>query len=144
MVSGLMGVIIPAIVVLILATLTLNSFISAKNSTGRVGVMRALGANTVNVGAMQIPRAVPVCFLVCVIGIIGTAIGTSLANEVVNEYVAEAYPALPEGVITFAEYSHLRMVIDCLVTIALSALGGCIPVLAVRNVKPIKIIKAKE
>lgn len=96
------------------------------------------------VGAMFLLQIAAMSLFVCAVGAIGCAVGVHIADGVVAEYVAEAYPAAVFGNISIASYDSAVMAADCAVAAAVVAACGSVPVLAVRKINPVSIIRARE
>lgn len=144
MLAELLTYIAFAVAALIVIVLLLNAYITVRGGMYQIGMLRALGSTTARVGGMFLLQIVAMALFVCAVGAAGCALGVHIADGVVADYVAEAYPAAVFGNISIASYDSGIMAADCAVAAAVVAACGSIPVLAVRKINPVSIIRARE
>lgn len=142
--AELLGYIAAAAVVLMLLMVGLSVVLTLRGGMFEIGMLRALGCSTAKVGSMFLMQVALMCVVVCVIGAAGGAIGTAVADDAVVAHFEEAYPVAALSDLSVAEYDSAHMAADCAVAVAVLAASGILPVLAVRRVDPVKIIRAKE
>ena len=143
-IAELLGYIAVAVAVLTVLLVALTAAITLRSGIFEIGMLRALGCTTARVGAMFLLQVAVMCITVCVIGAVGAALGTAFADGAVAANIEEAYPMVTLVDLHVASYDNALMAADCAVAAAVTAASGIIPVLAVRRVRPVRIIRAKE
>ena len=143
-IAELLGYIAVAVAVLTVLMVALTAAITLRSGIFEIGMLRALGCTTARVGAMFLLQVAVMCITVCVIGAVGAALGTAFADGAVAANIEEAYPMVTLVDLHVASYDNALMAADCAVAAAVTAASGIIPVLAVRRVRPVRIIRAKE
>ncbi|MBO5777614.1 MAG: ABC transporter ATP-binding protein/permease [Clostridia bacterium] len=109
-----------------------------------IGVMRALGTRLSDLSWIFILQMLFAGLIICLISSIGLFVAVDISNNILSEsfMVLLQNSALKDfKIITF---KSAALMIDIAVVIAITIVSALVPILTIRNIKPMKIIRAKE
>ncbi|MBR4303837.1 MAG: hypothetical protein IKT81_00760, partial [Clostridia bacterium] len=109
-----------------------------------IGILKALGTQNSTVGKIFGLQVGLIAALSCVLTTVGYYFTVGLTNTLLIESL-HAYAStwvIPD--LDFLVFKPEIAVFNCLLTFALSAVALVIPLIKIKSIKPVKIIKAKE
>lgn len=109
-----------------------------------IGILKALGAKNATVGAIFGMQVVCIALLTCALSTAGYFLFIDLANDVLMESLTRIAPSRILLNIDFLTFQPTIAAINCAMICAMSALALTVPLLKIRKVEPVKIIRARE
>lgn len=109
----------------------------------QVGIMKSLGGKTLQIASIFLAQPLIVGALTVVFSILGILAATAAANAILLNSM-QAHMALNIRTFDIIEFYPNLAVIDLILVVILTMISAFAPVLAIHNIKPINIIKAKE
>lgn len=115
-----------------------------KDKLHEIGILKALGTKNTTVGALFGMQVVCIALLTCILSTLGYFLFIGLANDVLMASLTSLAPSriLPD--IDFLTFRPAIAALNCALICALSALALTVPLLKIRKVEPVKIIRARE
>ena len=115
-----------------------------KDKMHEIGILKALGTSNKSVAVVFGLQITLIAILTCIMTTMGYYYFIDLANDVLIEslkQLASSYVVLDLQFLTFKFDIALT---NCILILLLSATSLLIPIIKIKNIKPVKIIKAKE
>ena len=109
----------------------------------QTGVIKALGGNTADISKIFVLNTLIVGITASVISALASIAAVNAANEVLIGSI-QAYSKLELNNYEIIKTFPLLLVTDSLIMIFISFISALLPVLFLKRIKPVKIIKAKE
>ena len=109
-----------------------------------IGIMKALGAKNSTIGVVFGLQIALIAILTCVLATIGYFVLIDLANVVLVESLKQLAPNRIVLDLNFLSFKPNIAAINCILTITLSIISLVAPMIKIKNIKPVKIIKAKD
>ena len=132
-----------AMVLLIASYLVLFGVRSIKASRYQIGVIKALGGNTADISKIFVLNTLIVGITASVISALASLAAINAANEILIGSI-QAYSKLELNNYEIIKTFPLLLVTDSLIMIFISFISALLPVLFLKRIKPVEIIKAKE
>ena len=117
---------------------------AVKEKKYEIGVIKALGGKGGNLSLIFSVEIAIVGLLTCVFSWIGLYLFIGVANDVLVASLAELATSHVVRDMSFLVFNPTIMGLDCLGVMGFTLLSTAVPMLALRNIKPVNIIKAKE
>ena len=105
--------------------------------------MKSLGGKTIQIASIFLAQPLIVGAMTIVLSIFGIWGATTLANAILLNSM-QTHMALNIHTFEIIEFYPNLAAIDLIIVVILTMISACAPVLAIHNIKPINIIKAKE
>lgn len=136
---------IAEIILLVVCALFLVNFgvSSVKRNTYQIGVIKALGSKTSQISGIFVRQTLLVGLLILCLSVGGIYFITQFANAVLLEAL-KAYLSSFIFDITIIKFIPELVCLDLMMVMIISLISAFVPIVWVHNIKPIKIIKAKE
>ena len=132
-----------ATVLLIATYLILFGVKSIKTSRYQIGVIKALGGNTKDISTIFVLNTLIVGIAASLISVLMSIAVISAANEILTSSI-QAYSKLTLNNYEIINVFPSLLAMDSLIMICISFVSALIPVLFLKKIKPVEIIKAKE
>lgn len=136
---------IAEVILLLICALFLVNFgiSSVKRNTYQIGVIKALGSKTSQIGGIFVRQTLLVGVLILLLSVGGIYFITQFSNAVLLAAL-KAYMRSFIFDITIIEFIPQLVCLDLIMVVFVSLISAFIPIVWIHNIKPIKIIKAKE
>ena len=116
---------------------------SVKNNLYEVGVLKALGAKSFDIGKIFVLQIIMVGFLICITSIVGMYLTTTLANSLLLSSFEE-FIGINIFNIDIITYIPKVVSIDLIILLVLSIVSSVIPLIYLHNIKPLNILKGNK
>lgn len=116
---------------------------SIKNNIYEVGVLKALGAKSFDIGKIFVLQIIMVGFLICIVSILGTYLTSSLADMLLVSSFEE-FIGITIFNISIIDYRGAVVSIDLIAVLVLSIISSVIPLIYLHFIKPLNILKGKK
>ena len=116
---------------------------SIKNNLYEVGVLKALGAKSFDIGKIFVLQIIMVGFLICITSIVGMYLTTNLANSLLLSSFEE-FIGINIFNIDIITYIPKVVSIDLIILLVLSIVSSVIPLIYLHNIKPLNILKGNK
>lgn len=109
-----------------------------------IGIMKALGTKNTSIGAVFGLQVGLIALLTCILSTVGYYFFIDMANEILIGSIRRIAPGhiLPD--LQFLIFKPAIAVMNCLLVFALAFVSFLLPMIKIKAIKPVKIIKAKE
>lgn len=124
--------------------LAINSLNNIKQNAYEIGVIRAMGGRTGQLGGIFAIQTVFTGLIIAALTAIGNFLGVMLFNNVLIEGISKVVKAPGIEDLTILIYNPYIVLIDVGLVLLLTVISVVVPILAVRKIQPIKIIRARE
>lgn len=134
-------------IILGLGVIFIISNFSSKMINGKlheIGILKALGAKNASVCFIFGLQVALIALITCVLSGIGYYFFVDFANEMLVASLTETMPSYNIVNVDFLTFTPSVVISNCTMTAILSFASMLAPFLKIRNIKPVKIIKAKE
>ena len=109
----------------------------------QVGIMKSLGGKTIQIASIFLAQPLIVGAMTIVLSVFGIWGATALANTILLNSM-QTHMALNIHTFEIIEFYPNLAAVDLVIVVILTMISAFVPVLAIHNIKPINIIKAKE
>ena len=109
-----------------------------------IGVIKAMGGQTKEVGKIFILQVLFIGLIVCAISTISLLLMSSFVNSVLLNAMLFFVDNPTLGVISIVKFNPLVMFIDVIIMLAITFLSSLIPLIKLHRIKPVNIIKHKN
>ena len=109
----------------------------------QVGIMKSLGGKTIQIASIFLAQPLIVGAMTIVLSIFGIWGATAAANAILLNSM-QTHMELDIRMFDIIEFYPDLAAVDLVLVVILTMISACAPVLAIHNIKPINIIKAKE
>ena len=109
-----------------------------------IGIMKALGTKNTSIGVVFGLQVGLIALLTCILSTVGYYFFIDMANEILIGSIRQIAPehTLPD--LQFLIFKPEIAVMNCLLVFALAFVSFLLPMIKIKAIKPVKIIKAKE
>jgi ABC-type lipoprotein release transport system permease subunit len=115
-----------------------------KDKMHEIGILKALGAKNPTIGTVFGLQVLLIALLTCVLSTVGYYFFIDMANEVLIESLKRLAPTSVVLDLDFLTFKPAVALVNCVLIFALALASLIIPMLRIKAIKPVKIIKAKE
>ena len=115
-----------------------------KDKMHEIGILKALGAKNSTIGAVFGLQVALIAILTCILSTVGYYFFIDLANDVLIESLKRFAKSMIVLDLDFLTFKPDIAFINCALVAALATLSMIIPMIKIKAIKPVKIIKAKE
>lgn len=115
-----------------------------KDKMHEIGILKALGAKNSTIGAVFGLQVALIAILTCILSTVGYYFFIDLANDVLIESLKRFAKSMIVLDLDFLTFKPDIALINCALVAALATLSMIIPMIKIKAIKPVKIIKAKE
>ena len=109
-----------------------------------IGIMKALGAKNRTIFIIFGMQIGLIAILTCVMATLGHFLFIGVANDVLIESLKRLASGWTVMDLEFLTFKPILALNNCILTVLLSALSLVVPMIKIKSIKPVKIIKAKE
>ena len=109
-----------------------------------IGILKALGTKNNSIGVVFGLQVVLIALLTCVLSTVGYYFFIDIANDVLIESLKRLAPSQVVLDLDFLTFKPSVALVNCALVFALSLISLVIPMIKIKAIKPVKIIKAKE
>jgi ABC-type antimicrobial peptide transport system permease subunit len=109
-----------------------------------IGILKALGTKNNSIGIVFGLQVVLIAVLTCVLATLGYYFFIDFANDVLIESLKRLAPSSVVLDLDFLTFKPTVALVNCVLVFALSLVSLIIPMIKIKAIKPVKIIKAKE
>ena len=109
-----------------------------------IGILKALGSKNISVACIFGIQVALIATLTCIVSSIGYYYFVGYANEVLIGSLSEMLPNYNIVKVELLSFTPSIAVGNCMMVFILAFISTVIPFLKIHNIKPVKIIKAKE
>ena len=82
--------------------------------------------------------------IICVISSVGLYVTSIVANKILANSFVVLFESTALASIEVVHFNPLALVLDLAVVLAITLLAAVLPILSIRKIKPLKILRAKE
>ena len=115
-----------------------------KDKMHEIGILKALGTKNNSIGVVFGLQVVLIALLTCVLSTVGYYFFIDIANDVLIESLKRLAPSQVVLDLDFLTFKPAVALVNCALVFALSLISLVIPMIKIKAIKPVKIIKAKE
>ena len=115
-----------------------------KDKMHEIGILKALGAKNPTIGTVFGLQVLLIALLTCVLSTVGYYFFIDMANEVLIESLKRLAPTSVVLDLDFLTFRPKIAMINCVLVAVLALVSLIFPMLGIKAIKPVKIIKAKE
>ena len=109
-----------------------------------IGILKALGTKNGAIGVVFGLQVMLIALLTCGLSTLGYYLFIDVANDILIESVKRLAPAWPMIDLQFLTFRWDIALMNCLLIFALAFVSLIFPMIKIKAIKPVKIIKAKE
>lgn len=117
---------------------------SVKKRNFEVGVIKAIGGNTKNLALIFTMQILLAGLLICVISSIGLYVTAIVANKILASSFVVLFESTALATIEVIHFNPLALVLDLAIVLAITILAAIVPIVSIRKIKPLEILRAKE
>ena len=122
----------------------MNSMNNIRQNAYEIGVIRAMGGRTGQLGGIFAIQTAFSGLAIAALTALGDFLGVILFNNVLIESISKIVKAPGIETMNILIFNPYTVLIDVGIIVALTVLTIVMPVLAVRKIQPIKIIRSRE
>ena len=137
----LIGTVLCVGVVLVLVSFSSRMI---RDKMHEIGILKAIGAKNGTVAVMFGLQILLIALLTCVLTTVGYFVFIDLANAVLVQSLMRLAPTRVMLELSFLTFKPAISVQNCILTLLLAALSTVAPLVRVRRIKPVKIIRTRE
>jgi len=115
-----------------------------KDKMHEIGILKALGTKNNSIGVVFGLQVVLIALLTCILSTAGYYFFIDIANDVLIESLKRLAPSSIVLELDFLTFKPAVALVNCVLVFALSLVSLIIPMIKIKAIKPVKIIKAKE
>ena len=109
-----------------------------------IGILKALGVKNHSICSIFGMQVLLIAVLTCFLATAGYYVFIGTANDILINSLKELAPSHVVLDLDFLEFHSSISVFNCILVFALSVLSLIFPMIKIKMIKPVKIIKAKE
>ncbi|MBR3876454.1 MAG: ABC transporter permease [Clostridia bacterium] len=109
-----------------------------------IGILKALGTKNSSIGVVFGLQVMLIALLTCGLSTLGYYLFIDVANDILIESVKRLAPSWPMLELQFLDLEPFIALMNCLLIFALAFVSLIFPMIKIKAIKPVKIIKAKE
>ena len=115
-----------------------------KDKMHEIGILKALGTKNTSIGVIFGSQVILIAILTCLLSTAGYYFFIDLANDVLVESLKRLAPSNIVLDLDFLTFRSEIAALNCLLIFSLALISLIFPLLKIKAIKPVKIIKAKE
>ena len=115
-----------------------------KDKMHEIGILKALGTKNNSIGVVFGLQVTLIAILTCLLSTVGYYFFIDIANDVLIESLKRLAPSQVVLDLDFLTFKPVVALVNCVLVCALSLVSLVIPMIKIKAIKPVKIIKAKE
>ena len=115
-----------------------------KDKMHEIGILKALGTKNTSIGVIFGSQVILIAILTCLLSTAGYYFFIDLANDVLVESLKRLAPSNIVLDLDFLTFRSEIAALNCLLIFSLVLISLIFPLLKIKAIKPVKIIKAKE
>ncbi len=115
-----------------------------KDKMHEIGILKALGTKNNSIGVVFGLQVVLIALLTCVLSTVGYYFFIDIANDVLIESLKRLAPSQVVLDLDFLTFKPSVAMMNCALVFALALVSLIVPMIKIKTIKPVKIIKAKE
>ena len=119
-------------------------FSNVKKRNYEIGVMRALGTDMGNISLIFILQVIFAGVIICLVSTLGLYFATNIANNILSDSFMVLMESSMLKDLDIINFDPIALVIDLLIVILTTLISAFAPIIAIRNVKPLAIIRKKD
>ena len=109
-----------------------------------IGIMKALGTKNNSISVIFGLQVILIALFTCILSTVGYYGFIDLANTVLVESLKQFAPSATVLDLDFLVFKPAVAFMNCVLVFALALVSLFIPMMKIKAIKPVKIIKAKE
>ena len=109
-----------------------------------IGILKALGTKNGTIGVVFGLQVMLIALLTCGLSTLGYYLCLDVANDILIESVKSIAPSWPMLDLQFLTFRPRIAVENCILIFALALISLIFPMISIKAIKPVKIIKTKE
>jgi len=115
-----------------------------KDKLHEIGILKAIGTHNKTVGVVFGLQVMLIALLTCIMTTVGYYVFIGMANDVLVDSLVKLAPARVMLDLEFLTFKPKVALLNCLLILILSVLSLAVPMVKIKRIKPVQIIKAKE
>lgn len=109
-----------------------------------IGILKALGTKNETIGIVFGTQVFLIAALTCIIATLGYYFFIDMANTILIKSLIRLTPDNIMLDLEFLSFMPETAIMDCILVMALAAISLVLPMIKIKRIKPVKIIKTKE
>jgi ABC-type antimicrobial peptide transport system permease subunit len=109
-----------------------------------IGILKALGTKNGTIGIVFGLQVMLIAFLTCGLSTLGYFLFIDVANDILVESIRSIAPSWTLPNLQFLTFKSMIAFENCILIFALAFVSLIFPMIKIKAIKPVKIIKAKE
>lgn len=109
-----------------------------------IGILKALGTKNSTIGIVFGLQVGLIALLTCALSTLGYYLFIDVANDILIESVRRIAPGWTMPDLQFLAFEVKIAIMNCILIFALAGISLIFPMIKIKAIKPVKIIKAKE
>ena len=109
-----------------------------------IGILKALGVKNDSIVSIFGVQVILIALLTCVLSTVGYYFFIDMANDVLVNSLKKLAPARVVLDLNFLTFRPIISVTNCVLVFALSLISLIFPMVKIKMIKPVKIIKARD
>jgi ABC-type antimicrobial peptide transport system permease subunit len=115
-----------------------------KDKMHAIGILKALGVKNETIAVVFGAQVFLIAALTCVIATVGYFFFIDAANTILIDSLVRLTPNRIMLELEFLSFSPIIALINCVLVFVLAAISLILPMIKIKKIKPVKIIKTKE
>ena len=115
-----------------------------KDKLHEIGILKAIGTHNATIGVVFGLQVMLIALLTCIMATAGYYLFIGMANDVLVESLSRLAPGRVMLDLEFLTFKPKVALVNCGLILLLSILSLALPMIKIKRIKPVQIIKAKE
>ena len=115
-----------------------------KDKLHEIGILKAIGTHNTTIGVVFGVQVMLIALLTCIMATAGYYFFIGMANDVLVESLSRLAPSRVMMDLDFLIFKPKVALVNCGLILLLSILSLAVPMVKIKRIKPVQIIKAKE
>ena len=115
-----------------------------KDKLHEIGILKAIGTHNTTIGVVFGLQVMLIALLTCIMATAGYYLFIGMANDVLVESLSSLAPSRVMMDLEFLTFKPKVALVNCGLILLLSILSLALPMIKIKRIKPVQIIKAKE
>ena len=115
-----------------------------KDKLHEIGILKAIGTHNATIGVVFGLQVMLIALLTCIMATAGYYLFIGMANDVLVESLSRLAPGRVMMDLEFLTFKPKVALVNCGLILLLSILSLALPMIKIKRIKPVQIIKAKE
>ena len=115
-----------------------------KDKLHEIGILKAIGTHNTTIGVVFGLQVMLIALLTCIMATAGYYLFIGMANDVLVESLSRLAPGRVMLDLEFLTFKPKVALVNCGLILLLSILSLALPMIKIKRIKPVQIIKAKE